>query len=67
MIDWIKRLPPGQYDMKQLITFSGLKKYSHGSIKNTMLYYGAKIESVPATNSFSKYIYHWEGFKLRWK
>lgn len=67
MIPWIKRLPAGEYDMKTLIKFAGLKPCSHGSVKFTMVYYGAKIVTVPVNGNLKKNIYQWTGYKEKWR
>ena len=59
--DWIKKLPPGEYDMHFLKEFSGLT--SHTTIKKRLLKNGATFQSIPAERSnFRKNIYTWPGF-----
>lgn len=60
--DWIKKLPPGEYDMHFLKEFTGLS--SHTSIKKILLKNGAIFQSIPSEHSnFCKNIYTWPGFK----
>ncbi len=59
--DWIKKLPPGKYDMHFLKEFTGLS--SHTSIKKILLKNGATFQSIPSEGSnFNKKIYTWPGF-----
>ncbi len=60
--DWIKNLPPGEYDMHFLKKFAGLT--SHTSIKRMMIKYGANAKLVRCENThFFKDIFYWPGFK----
>jgi hypothetical protein len=58
--DWIKKLPPGEYDIKALREFTGL--LSNPSLKTVMLRYGAKVKSVRVgeSNRF-KDVFVWRG------
>lgn len=64
--DWIKRLPPGEYDIKQIKEFAGL--LTHASTKIILLKYGATVrkEIVKGTN-FMKDVFTWPGFKHKSK
>lgn len=60
--DWIKRLPPGEYTMRQIKEFAGLS--SHASTKIVLLKYGAKVKKVHVNgSSFFMDIFIWKGFK----
>lgn len=60
--DWIKRLPPGEYTMRQIKEFAGLA--SHASIKIVMIKYGAKVKKIQVKSSnFFMDIFIWKGFK----
>jgi|GEM_PF-5362995 len=64
--DWIKRLPPGEYDIKQIKEFANLS--THGSAKIVLMKYGATVrkEPVKGTN-LMKDIFIWPGFIVKIK
>lgn len=60
--NWIKILPPGEYDMKELKKITGLKSLT--SIKGVMIRHGAKINTVNVEHSnMIKNVFIWPGFK----
>ena len=60
--DWIKRLPPGEYTMKQIKEFAGLN--AGNSAKLVLLKYGAKVKSIRLydTNILQD-LFIWKGYK----
>jgi len=59
--DWIKRLPPGEYDIKQIKEFANL--LTHGSAKKILMKYGASVRKEQTGKNFCKDIFTWPGFK----
>ncbi len=66
--EWLKTLPPGEYDLKQLLKIAGVNHNSHLMIKTLLVYYGATISriAVPKSNLF-KMMFKWNGYKEPWK
>lgn len=59
---WVKTLPPGIYDTKDLVKHSKLT--GRNSLIKVMINHGAKIKKVKvAEHNLIKNVYYWEGYK----
>lgn len=60
--DWYKRLPAGEYTLRQVVEFAGLKSLE--SARAVLLNHGATVKLTPVEGKhFSKCIMIWPGFK----
>jgi len=58
--DWVKKLKPGSYLMKDLIQITNL---TPSYISRQLIKYGVKVEVFKKYRNLNTYLYHWEGYK----
>lgn len=58
--EWIKNLPPGTYDSKQLIAATGMYI---SSMQKLLIKYGATMIKEPCHTNLMKSVFIWEGYK----
>ncbi len=60
--EWIKNLPPGRYDSKQLVAETGMYV---SNMRNMLIKYGATMVKEPCHTNLMKSVFIWEGYKSK--